>query len=96
MGVHAIPAAAPDLAHLCLMQQVKAVERHTIAAAVHGERSEALKAFADKPNWQKLMINGMNKDFSWKASAREYVKIYERVAAPKPSQGPKVLEFSRA
>ncbi len=63
-----------------------------LLATIH----EALKAFADKPNWQKLMINGMNKDFSWKASAREYVKIYERVAAPKPSQGPKVLEFSRA
>jgi starch synthase len=63
-----------------------------LLATIH----EALKAFADKPNWQKLMINGMNKDFSWNASAREYVKIYERLAAPKPAQGPKVLEFSRA
>jgi len=25
------------------------------------------------------MRNGMNKDFSWNASAREYGKIYERV-----------------
>jgi glycogen synthase len=25
------------------------------------------------------MRNGMNKDFSWTASAREYVKIYDRV-----------------
>jgi glycogen synthase len=25
------------------------------------------------------MRNGMNKDFSWTASAREYVKVYERV-----------------
>jgi glycogen synthase len=25
------------------------------------------------------MRNGMNKDFSWNASAREYGKIYEKV-----------------
>jgi glycogen synthase len=25
------------------------------------------------------MRNGMNKDFSWNASAREYGKVYERV-----------------
>jgi starch synthase len=39
----------------------------------------ALQAFRDKESWQTLMRNGMNKDFSWTASAREYVKIYERV-----------------
>jgi len=25
------------------------------------------------------MRNGMNKDFSWNTSAKEYVRIYERV-----------------
>jgi glycogen synthase len=25
------------------------------------------------------MANGMNKDFSWNTSAREYVRVYERV-----------------
>jgi starch synthase len=39
----------------------------------------ALQAFRDQESWQALMRNGMNKDFSWTASAREYVKIYERV-----------------
>lgn len=39
----------------------------------------ALAAFKDKEGWKKLMLNGMNKDFSWAASAKEYVKIYERV-----------------
>ena len=39
----------------------------------------ALQAFRDQATWQTLMRNGMNKDFSWKASAREYGKIYERV-----------------
>ncbi|HEU4414164.1 MAG TPA: glycogen synthase GlgA [Candidatus Angelobacter sp.] len=57
---------------------------------------EALRAFKDRNNWKKLMLNGMKKDFSWAASAREYVKIYERLCPPRPS-GPteKVLEFSR-
>jgi starch synthase len=39
----------------------------------------ALLAFNDPSNWQKLMLNGMAKDFSWNASAREYVRVYERV-----------------
>src|SRR5271157_3570469 len=39
----------------------------------------ALQAYRDQTSWQVLMHNGMNKDFSWNASAREYGKIYERV-----------------
>ncbi|MGA8430030.1 MAG: glycogen synthase GlgA [Candidatus Sulfotelmatobacter sp.] len=40
---------------------------------------QALQAFRDQTSWQVLMRNGMNKDFSWNASAREYGKIYERL-----------------
>jgi len=40
---------------------------------------EALRAFRDQTSWQELMRNGMNKDFSWHASAKEYVRVYERV-----------------
>jgi len=39
---------------------------------------QALVAFRDQTSWQALMRNGMNKDFSWNASAREYGKVYER------------------
>jgi len=39
----------------------------------------ALAAFQNQAKWQTLMRNGMGKDFSWKASAREYVRIYEKV-----------------
>ncbi len=39
---------------------------------------EALRAFRDHTSWQQLMRNGMNKDFSWNASAKEYVRVYER------------------
>ncbi|HEV2117003.1 MAG TPA: glycogen synthase GlgA [Terriglobales bacterium] len=38
----------------------------------------ALKAYQDHDAWQRLMRNGMSKDFSWNASAREYVRVYER------------------
>ena len=40
---------------------------------------EAIRVFHDRTLWQTLMRNGMMKDFSWNASAREYVKVYERV-----------------
>jgi starch synthase len=39
---------------------------------------EALKAFRDQPSWKNLMRNAMAKDFSWNASAKEYVRVYER------------------
>jgi starch synthase len=42
---------------------------------------EALAAFRDKPAWRKLIANGMAKDFSWYASAREYVSLYDRARA---------------
>jgi len=40
---------------------------------------QALQAYRDQTSWQVLMRNGMNKDFSWNASAREYGKIYDRL-----------------
>ena len=39
---------------------------------------QALLAYRDTSSWQTLMRNGMSRDFSWGASAREYGKIYER------------------
>ncbi|MFY9905688.1 MAG: glycogen synthase GlgA [Terriglobales bacterium] len=38
----------------------------------------ALLAYQDPSSWQTLMRNGMGRDFSWGASAREYGKVYER------------------
>ena len=38
----------------------------------------ALQVYQDKTAWTQLMKNGMAKDFSWTASAKEYVKVYER------------------
>jgi starch synthase len=58
---------------------------------------EALKAFKDKAAWKKLMLNGMKKDFSWTASAREYVKIYEHLVPAKAAPATeRSVELSRA
>ncbi len=43
----------------------------------------ALQAFRDEASWQVLMRNGMSRDFSWAASAKEYVKVYERARLSK-------------
>jgi starch synthase len=55
---------------------------------------QALQAYRDQTSWQALMRNGMGKDFSWNASAREYGKVYERARpmrnaapAPEPTTG---------
>jgi starch synthase len=39
---------------------------------------QALVAYQNPSSWQTLMRNGMGRDFSWGASAREYGKVYER------------------
>ena len=52
-----------------------------LLASIH----EALQAFQGKGQWKKLMINGMSKDFSWSASAKEYAGLYERLAASRPA-----------
>jgi starch synthase len=31
----------------------------------------------DKPAWQRMQQAGMRRDFSWDASARQYVKVYQ-------------------
>ncbi|MFS0730281.1 6-phospho-beta-glucosidase [Curtobacterium sp. 1P10AnD] len=49
IGVHPMTTDQPDLHQIGLMSQVKAVERHTIQAALTGSKDEALKAFALHP-----------------------------------------------
>jgi starch synthase len=46
---------------------------------------QALLAYRDPSSWQMLMRNGMSRDFSWGASAREYGKIYERARQARAS-----------
>jgi starch synthase len=46
-----------------------------LLSAIHA----AFRAFQDRTSWEILMRNGMAKDFSWKASAKEYLRVYDRV-----------------
>ena len=48
---------------------------------------QALLAYRDPSSWQTLMRNGMSRDFSWSASAREYGKIYDRVRHLRSAEG---------
>ena len=41
----------------------------------------ARSLFADKPAWRRLQQTGMRRDWSWKRSADEYVRVYERAIA---------------
>ncbi len=43
--------------------------------------NEAVAAYRDKELWQKIMRNGMTQDWSWTASAKAYLTLYERLVA---------------
>ena len=42
---------------------------------------QALQHYADERIWKRIQLNGMVKDFSWKAPAAEYARIYESARA---------------
>jgi starch synthase len=39
---------------------------------------KALRVYQDEEIWTKLMRNGMQKDFSWQASAKKYEALYQK------------------
>jgi len=46
-----------------------------------------LSYFADKPLWEKLVLNAMQSDNSWTRSARAYADLYDKVAGvPEPAE----------
>jgi starch synthase len=38
---------------------------------------EALALYKNRPAWRKLISVAMAKDFTWQASAREYIRFYQ-------------------
>ena len=46
------------------------------AAALLKTVKRAIKLFHDRERWQQLMRNGMKRDFSWNAAARQYAALY--------------------
>ncbi len=50
-------------------------------SALLDEIRRALSIYRDEPAiWRGIQLNGMAKDFSWQASAKEYAKLYEAAA----------------
>ncbi len=39
----------------------------------------AVRAFKDKSAWQKQILRAMQCNFSWQASAKEYIRLYEKI-----------------
>jgi starch synthase len=44
-----------------------------------GALGRAFASFPDKKQWQKLMRNGMARDYSWTKPAKEYIQLYEEI-----------------
>lgn len=44
-----------------------------------GALKRAIGLYWDKEQWLILVSNGMNSDFSWKASSKEYLKLYREM-----------------
>ena len=38
----------------------------------------AIKTFKYKRTWKKIQVNGMQKDYSWEHSAKEYINLYKK------------------
>ncbi|MFQ5456415.1 MAG: glycogen synthase GlgA [Nitrospirota bacterium] len=42
--------------------------------------NRAIKTYKNKTQWKVLVQNAMKEDFSWKKSAKEYIKLYKKAA----------------
>ena len=48
---------------------------------LHRELWLSLLSFKDRTSWRQLQKNGMQQDFSWDASAREYERVFQKAIA---------------
>jgi starch synthase len=51
------------------------------ASALAETLERACQTFANRPLWEQLIRTGMQQDWSWSHSAREYSRLYERTLA---------------
>lgn len=58
---------------------------YSLTALVHSVRL-AVNNFNNKSTWNKIQLNGMSKDFSWRKSAEKYVALYEKAAIKRRGQ----------
>jgi starch synthase len=57
-------------------------DEYSSAALVQCLR-RALEVYSNAVKWKRLMLAGMKQDFSWKQSAKEYVKVYRQALGRK-------------
>jgi starch synthase len=50
-------------------------------AALMGAIERALNAYTDSDTWQRMMVAGMRRDFSWEKSALQYAQVYQDLLA---------------
>ncbi|MGH9405044.1 MAG: glycogen synthase GlgA [Terriglobia bacterium] len=58
------------------------------ALALLATLERALSTYRQPAAWQRVMLNGMAKDFSWAVSAKAYARIYERLRAERTGTKP--------
>lgn len=51
------------------------------AGALEKTIYRALRIYEDKDTWKTIMERGMNEDFSWEHSAKEYLNLYNRLVS---------------
>jgi starch synthase len=56
------------------------VFEHFTADGLAWALDQALSTYRSHPAWERLIANGMAKDFSWDVQGREYVELYGRLA----------------
>lgn len=61
-----------------LKQATGFVMRDTSSDALYDEIIRAMNSFQNPDIWNTLVANAMKKDFTWKRSANEYLKLYKQ------------------
>ncbi|HWN44179.1 MAG TPA: glycogen synthase [Thermoanaerobaculia bacterium] len=56
------------------------VFEHYTSEGLRWALDTALDAWQDRAAWERLMLNGMAKDYSWDIQGREYMELYRRLA----------------
>jgi starch synthase len=59
------------------------------ALALYGAIVRAVENFKYKETWQRLVVKVMSADYSWDASARKYVDLYQRALATRIKRPPR-------
>jgi starch synthase len=54
------------------------------SAALTAAVRRALAAWREPRRWREIQRAGMQRDFSWRAAARQYADLYSRIARPGP------------